>query len=548
MTVILSRTEAQRALERGVEVLVIGGGITGAGVALDAASRGYSVGLVERADYASGTSSRSTKLVHGGIRYLPQGHLALVREGLRERGRLLRLAPHLVHPLSFVVPLYAGLRRPLGVRIPSLLRPLAPLGIRMGLAAYDMFARDSRLHHRAMTRAQVERDVPDLSPDGLRGALVYYDARADDVRLTHAVLATARAHGAVTCNYAVVTALRREGGRVTGVAVEDRLLGRSFEVSARFVVNATGIWGEQIATMDPKPQFRIRHSKGSHLVLRPGAVAHKEAIVIPETDDGRLAFIVPWAGRHVLGTTDDAYDGDLSWPLVSKNDVDYLLDHANRYLRQPLRNDDVTAAFAGIRPLVAAASGPTSVIGRDHHVAISPGGLISIVGGKLTGYRAMAEDTVDAITSRDGSRRQCLTATLPLAGAIGLEEARAALSASGLAADQQTHLLESYGAVGLDLLALMRADQSLAHRLSPGLAVTAAEVVYACRAEQAATLADCMFLRTRLAVLSTDAADAAVETVASLMATELGWDKAEVQRQRETYEEQRERESSWKAR
>ncbi|MBM3469755.1 MAG: glycerol-3-phosphate dehydrogenase/oxidase [Armatimonadetes bacterium] len=541
-----SRAGSLAAIGRGVEVLVIGGGITGAGVALDAASRGYRVGLVEQADYAGGTSSRSTKLVHGGIRYLPQGHLALVREGLRERGRLLRLAPHLVHPLSFIVPLYAGLRRPLGVWIPSFLRPFAPLGIRVGLAAYDLFARDPALHHQTMSRAQVERQVPDLKPDGLRGALVYYDARADDVRLTHAVLATARAHGAATCNYAAVRALRRDGDRIAGAAVEDRLTGRSFEVSARFVVNATGIWGEQIAALDPKPEFRIRHSKGSHLVLRPGAVAHKEAIVIPETDDGRLAFIVPWAGRHVLGTTDDAYDGDLSSPLVTGGDVDYLLDHANRYLRRPLGSGDVTGAFAGIRPLVASASGPTSVMGRDHHVAVSPGGLISIVGGKLTGYRAMAEDTVDAIAARDGTRRPCRTADLPLAGGAGLEQARAALAAAGLAPDQQVHLLESYGAASLDVLALMKAEPALAGRLVAGFAATAAEVVYACRAEQASMLTDCMFLRTRLAVLDAGAADAAVETVASLMAAELGWDAAEVCRQREFYEEQRERESSWK--
>lgn len=542
----LSRTESLTSLERGVEVLVIGGGITGAGVALDAASRGYRVGLVEQADYAGGTSSRSTKLVHGGIRYLPQGHLALVREGLRERGRLMRLAPHIVHPLSFTIPLYAGLKRPLGVRVPSVFRRFAPLGIRMGLAAYDLFARDRALHHRTMSRAQVERDVPDLNPEGLRGALVYYDARADDVRLTHAVLATARAHDAVTSNYAAVTALRAAGGRITGATVEDRLTGRSFEVSARFVVNATGIWGEQVAALDPKPEFRIRHSKGSHLVLRPGAVAHEEALVIPETDDGRLAFIVPWAGRHVLGTTDDAYDGDLSAPLVTGDDVAYLLDHANRYLRRPLGHGDITGAFAGIRPLVASASGPTSVMGRDHHVAVSPGGLTSIVGGKLTGYRAMAEDAVDAITDREGTRRPCRTAGLPLAGAAGLEDARAAFVESGLAPDQRTHLLESYGSAGMDVLALMWADPALAGRLVPGIAVTAAEVVYACRVEQASTLADCMFLRTRLAVLDGEAADGAVEAVASLMAAELGWDAAEAVRQRETYEEQRDRESAWK--
>lgn len=540
-----SRDEHLHALETGVEVLVIGGGITGAGVALDAASRGYRVGLVEQADFASGTSSRSTKLVHGGIRYLPQGHIALVREGLRERTLLLKLAPHLVHPQPFVIPLYAGVKRPLGVRIPAIVRPFAPLGIRAGLIAYDLFAHSPALHHHAWSREQLEHEVPDLRTDGLRAALVYYDARTDDVRLTHGVLATARAHGAVTVNYAAVTGLLRSGDRVTGARVENRLTGRNFDVPARFVVNATGIWGEQVAGLDRTPLFRVRHSKGSHLVLRDGAVSGSTAIVIPETDDGRLAFIVPWAGRPLLGTTDDHYDGDLSNPTVTPGDVAYLLEHANRYLRRPLRGQDITAAFAGVRPLVAAASGPTSALARDHVVAASPGGMISIVGGKLTSYRRMAEDTVNAIAAQEGVRRPCRTTTLFLSGAEALNEVRAEVGRSHLAPDQKIRLLEWYGSAARDLLSLTQVEASLADRLAPGAAATAAEVVYACRAEEAVTLADGMFLRTRLAVIDGDAASGAVNTVAALMARELNWDAAEMRRQRAAYEAQQDRERRW---
>lgn len=543
--VTVSRDAQMRALEAGVDILVIGGGITGAGVALDAAARGYRVGLVERADFASGTSSRSTKLVHGGIRYLPQGHLALVREGLRERARLLRLAPHLVRPLPFVVPIYADARRPLGVRVPSLIRPFVPLGVRVGLAAYDLFAGSGGLRHRALPKAEVARRAPELRTDGLRAALLYYDARADDVRLTHAVLTTARAHGAVTVNYAEVTALRRAGDRISGARIADRLTGRSLDVDARFVINATGIWGEEVAAMEGPPAFRVRHSKGAHLVLRPEAISGDVALVIPETDDGRLAFIVPWAGRWVLGTTDDAYAEDLAAPTATPGDAAYLLEHANRYLRRPLVAADVSAAFAGIRPLVAAAAGPTAGLARDHRIEVSAGGLVSIVGGKLTTYRKMAEDAVDAVVARDGGGRPCRTATLLLAGAARLDETRAGLAASPLAADQRDRLLEWYGDASLALLDLIRAEPGLAARLAPGLPASAVEVVFACRAEQAVTLSDGLFLRTRLAAMDAEAADRAVETVAGLMARELGWDAAEIRRQREAYEAVCDRERRW---
>ncbi len=529
-------------------MLVIGGGITGAGVALDAASRKYRVGLVEQGDFASGTSSRSTKLVHGGIRYLPQGHIMLVREALRERRRLLHLAPHLVRPLLFLVPLYVGLTRPLGLRLPLAVRPLTPLGIRLGLIAYDVLARSNAPRHRKVTRAWMEREVPDIRSDNLRAAFLYSDAHTDDARLTHAVLATARAYGAVTLNYTKVVDFQHVSGRLTGARVEDRLTGRLMEVSTRFVVNASGVWAERVAAMDGAPPFHLRHSVGTHLVLRPGAIRTSVAVVIPETDDGRLAFIVPWADRFMLGTTDRPYDDDLSAPVPTRGEAAYLLDHANRYLRRRLGPDDVTAAFAGIRPLVAAAEGSTAALARDHRVETSPGGLISIVGGKLTTYRKMAEDTVDAIAAREGSLRRSTTATIPLAGSNGLAEARAALATTRLSADQRDHLLDRYGSAALDIMALIKAEPGLARPLVDGLAVTAAEVVYACRAEQALSLTDCLYLRTRLAVLDAVIAEGAVDPTIELMARELGWDAAERRHQQRMYEERRDRERAWAGR
>jgi glycerol-3-phosphate dehydrogenase len=544
----LTRQEHLNALTQGVDVLVIGGGITGAGVALDAATRGYRVGLADAADFARGTSSRSTKLIHGGIRYLPQGHIGLVREGLRERTRLLRLAPHVVYPQPFVIPLYAGAARPLGVAIPRIGRPFAPLGIRTGLLAYDLFAGRPDLRHRALSRDQVERQVPDLRTEHLRAALVYYDGRTDDVRLTQVVLATARAHGARTVNYAAAVGLLRAGTRIAGARIEDRLTGRTVEVPARFVVNAAGIWGEQVAALDGAPSFHIRFSKGTHLVLRAGVLRTETAIVIPETDDGRLAFIVPWAGRPLLGTTDDPYVGDLAAPRATPEDARYLLDHANRYLRRPLRPDDVTAAWAGIRPLVAAAAGgPTAAISRDHVVSASPGGMISIVGGKLTSYRKMAEDAVDALARQEGADRPCRTRDLMLAGSDRLEETREALAASALSAEQQTHLLEMYGSAALEILAQMRADPTLSSPLHPAVRTIGAEIVYACRAELAVSLADVMFLRTRIAEIDHAAAAEAAPAAARLMARELAWDGTEERRQRDTFEQELDRERGWAA-
>ncbi len=519
-----------------LDVVVIGGGITGAGVALDAASRGYSVGLVEQADFASGTSSRSTKLIHGGIRYLAKGQMHLVREALHERTVLLRLAPWLVRPQPFLIPLYGHLRRPLGVRVPFTLRRLAPLGVRIGLWGYDRFARSGPLAHRRVSRDEVGQLAPGLVREGLQAAYIYYDARTDDVRLTLTVLATSRRYGASTGNYARVCEFLYRSARITGVRIEDRLTGQIHEVAARHVVNATGIWSERVAELDAPPPMRIRHSKGIHLVLQKGCLASDTSVVIPETDDGRLLFLTPWVGHMLLGTTDDPYAGPLDAPEATAGEIVYLLEHANRYLRPPVGPDKIAGLYAGLRPLIASRDAAPSNLSREHAVVTSPSGLISIVGGKLTSYRKMAEDTVDEIVRRDGEYRPCRTASLALAGTEGWEEAREELAASGLRADQQEHLIVAYGARVQEILAIAKETADLRLPLTPDEPVLSAEVLYACRAEMCVSLEDFMFLRSRLSIVAEDAGAAVVEHVANLMTAELGWDAAERARQRAMWE------------
>ena len=534
MSPLLSRDEQLASLGRPLDVLVIGGGITGAGVALDAVTRGYRVGLVEQADFASGTSSRSTKLIHGGIRYLARGELKLVGEALRERARLLRLAPHLVRPQPFLIPLYEGLTRPLGVAVAASLRPAVPWGVRAALWAYDRLAQMPTMRHRRLTVEDAVSLVPALSTTGLRAAFLFYDARTDDVRLTLGVLALARRFGAATANYAQVRSLAYAQNRVSGARVEDRLTSRTLDVRARHVVNATGVWAERVAAMDGAPPFRIRPSKGAHLVLRGQVLPSETAVVIPQTDDGRLAFLVPWSGRVILGTTDDRYDGGLDTAAASEADVTFLLRQANRVLRQQIDVSDVLGIYAGLRPLVEG-GGSSGDLPREHAVVESAGGLVSIVGGKLTSYRKMAEDTVDMLAQRDGGHRPCRTRTLPLASAEDLGAAQQALARSGLSNGVQQHLLAAYGPAATEVAAIAGGDPAGRAPLAEDLPVLAAEVVYACRHEMALTLADMMFLRTRLSILCEDGGAGAVSRVADLMAGALGWDRAEVLRQRDAW-------------
>lgn len=522
------RERAFARLRQGVDVLIIGGGITGAGVALDAATRGYRVALVEQADFASGTSSRSTKLVHGGLRYLPQGQLRLVREALHERDRLRRLAPHLVRPLPFVVPLYRGMQRPLGIRVPKPMRPLTPLGIRLGLWGYDLLAR-SDLPHRRLGRDAALHYVPGLRPAGLHDAYLYFDAQTDDVRLTHAVLSTARRFGAITLNYVRATALAP--GRRSRVTLLDRLTEQPLDIEARHVVNAAGVWAGHVAAIGGALPWRIVHSKGVHLVLDRADLLDGAALVIPETDDGRLAFLLPWRGRLILGTTDEAYQGDLDAVRTEPAEARYLLAHLNRYLRSSVGPQAITGAYAGLRLLISHGDRRPADLARDHEVVEHDNGVVSIIGGKLTTYRRMAEDVVDVLVRHDRSDVPCRTDNLVLAGGEDHEAVHTQVlnmaEGLGLSLSQAEHLYETYGSGALRLIDLIRKEPALRRPLVPDLPVLAGEVVLACREEQAVTVPDWLILRSRLALLDRNHGRACAGDVAALMARELGWSDEE---------------------
>jgi glycerol-3-phosphate dehydrogenase len=550
------------------DVLVIGGGITGAGVALDAAARGLSVALVEQQDFAGGTSSRSTKLVHGGLRYLPMLDIVQVREDLQERGLLLRNAPYLVRPLPFVLPLYAEARRPLGLRLPAALRPLLPVGLACGLWAYDVLAglsADRRVPrrraasapsaaalratggvrpratepaaprlrmrpHRRLTPGAAAALVPPLRHTGLRQAYLYYDAVTDDARLVMTVLRTAARRGAAVVNYARVTDLVTASGRVTGARVRDLLSGRDLTVSAGTTVNATGVWAESVAGLAGRPTFHVRRAKGVHLVVSRRAVRlGRAALVLPETDDGRLAFVVPWQGAALIGTTDTEAAGPPDAPRADPGDVAYLLDHASRFLDVRLGRGDVLSVYAGVRALVTVghgAPGSSARLSRRHEVAPSAEGFVTVVGGKLTTYRRMAEDVVNHVTGRPRGAPSPTRALL-LEGAEGLAGALPALRACarslGVSRRTLVHLVWSYGTGAAAILDLVAGCPDLGAPLAEGQPHIGAEVVAAARDEMAVTVADVLVRRTRLAHLLPDQGREIAPRAAALMADQLGW-------------------------
>jgi glycerol-3-phosphate dehydrogenase len=513
------------------DVLVIGGGITGAGVALEAAASGLSVALLEQGDFAGGTSSRSTKLVHGGLRYLPMLDIGQVREDLQERDTLLRIAPYLVRPLPFVLPLYARSRRPLGLGLPPILRAGLPLGVAGGLWLYDVLAGSRGVRrHRALTSAGAASLVPSLRLDGLRRAYLYYDAVTDDARLVIAVLRTAVGRGAVACNYVRATGLLMKDGRVAGARAVDLVSGQHLCVSARTTVNATGVWADSVAAFGGRPSFTIRRSKGVHLVLPAGRLRlGRAALVVPETDDGRLAFVVPWRSVVLVGTTDTEWEGPADTPPVEGPDVDYLLDHASRYLTVRLTRGDVLGVYAGLRPLVGVSRGtdrPGARLSRRHEIVRSAEGLITVIGGKLTTYRKMAEDVVHLIRGRS-SRSPSPTRGLLLEGADGLADAlprlRSRARGLGLSARTCLHLLRSYGTGTDALLDLVTDAPALGQPLAPGYPHIAAEVVAAVREEMAQTVEDVLVRRTRLAHLLPRQGREIAARVAGVMAADLGW-------------------------
>lgn len=540
------RTQHIEALARNrFDVLVIGGGVTGAGVALDAVTRGYSVALVEKADFASGTSSKSTKLAHGGIRYLPNFDFALVHEALVERGLMLQNAPYLVHPLGFVLPLYKGDRHPVGMPFTT------PGGIGLsylldiGLWTYDILAgRRNIRRHRRLKRAKVMDMVPTLLTDGLKEGFIYYDAQTHDARLTVALIKTAARSGAVVANYAEVTSFVTEGGKVKGAVVRDLLSGEEVTVSARHIVNATGIYSERVEEMTGEiPQVQVEPSKGVHLVLaREDLQLGDNAIVLPETEDKRILFIVPWGSRAIFGTTDTG-SGDLDHPRASQDDVNYLLKYLNRYLTVNISESDIVSVYAGYRPLVKPRNTKVSTakLSRSHVVLQGSSGLVSIVGGKLTTYRRMAQDTVDVLSKRDGARPVHPTINLPLLGSAGWSvrkpemERRAAKL--GLAEPVIEHLEGAYGTEADSVMDLVQQDASLGERLVADLPYIKAEVVYACRYEMAMKPQDVLARRTSIILEDRRQGAGVVNEVAALMARELRWSETQQEAMASSYRE-----------
>src|SRR6266566_2038800 len=517
------------------DVLVIGGGVTGAGVALDAVARGYKVALVEKVDFASGTSSKSTKLVHGGIRYLPNFDFALVHEALVERGALLRNAPYLVQPVGFVLPLYEGDRHPVGMPFTT------PGGIGLGLIMdiglwmYDlmagMFAGSRGVkRHRRLSRNKVMELAPALVTEKLKEGFIYYDAQTNDARLTLALIRTAAQFGATIANYAEVTSFVTENGKVTGAHVRDQLGNQDITVRARHIVNATGVFSEQIeALAGYEPQVQVNPSKGVHLVFSCEDVKlGNDAIVLPETDDKRILFLVPWESRAIFGTTDTG-SGDLDHPTATEADISYLLNHLKRYLSVHLTEDNIISVYAGYRPLLSSRGSEhsTAKLSRTHAVLQSPSGLVTIVGGKLTTYRRMAQDTVDVLSRRDGSSPIHPTQNLPLQGSAGWPARQRELeikgTALGLSPQILEHLGRSYGSEAMELLKLIEGDAELGRRLIDDLPYTRAEVVYACLQEMAMTPDDVLARRTRITIEDRHRGLGILDDVVGLMAKELGW-------------------------
>jgi glycerol-3-phosphate dehydrogenase len=534
----------ERLASESFDLLVIGGGITGAGVALDAAGRGLRTALVERGDFAAGTSSRSSKLVHGGLRYLQQKEFRLVYEALAERQRLLRLAPHLVKPLPFLIPVFAS-----GVAGLARARAYAR-GVGTALWMYDATggARIGKLHKRLSKREALEL-MPDLDGRKLAAGFLYYDARVDDARLTLTVVKTAASLGAVVANRVEATGLRREsaGGRIDGAVLTDRLTGRRMETRAAVVINAAGVWADELRALDEGANpHSIRPAKGVHITLPAGRPALDIAAVLSVPGDRRSVFVVPWGDRIYVGTTDTDYDGPLDEPECTAADVDYLLGALNAWITKPVGRHEVLGTWAGLRPLVggsgpaaeAAPSSKTADLSRRHSVRVAPSGLVTIVGGKLTTYRAMAEDTVDEAVGVIRRHRpvrvpDSRSGSTPLFGADGYEELTGPGAAErlGLPADVVAHLAGRFGGHTRAVAAMVRERPELGERLVPGLPYLKAEAVYAVRYEMALTLEDVLSRRTRALLLDAAASAGAAQAVAEIIGAELGWSDEEQARQ-----------------
>jgi glycerol-3-phosphate dehydrogenase len=515
-SVVHRDAEIADAASSTVDVLVIGMGATGAGIALDAASRGMSVVAVDKGDVASGTSSKSSKLIHGGLRYLENLELGLVHESVVERQILQRLAPHLVRPMDFVYPVLSDTAK------------AALIGV--GLTTYDVFAgvRNVRRHRRVSAEDAIEL-VPPLAGSDLSRAYVYGDCATDDARLVLAVVRAARGFGAVTLTYTEVVDLLEDDSRAAGASVRDVLTGADYDVRARHVVNATGVWVDRIRLLeDPAQQLSLQPSKGVHLVLDHDSLPLTGAsLVLPSRQgDERSMFVIPWGRQTIVGTTDTPYDGPLDSPSVEQPDVDYCLAATNAVFGTRLDQSDVVGGWAGLRPLLrsAAAANPSDM-SRRHAVTEGPSGLVTVTGGKLTTFRRMAKDVVDRLVARDERHARCRTAEIPLGSTRPYQRQLADLLAgTSLDAELAELLVRQYGAAAPDVAALAFSPE-LALPMSSAAAHVLAEVVYAARHEGAATLADVLSRRTRLSLRARDAALPTAPLAAELLARELGRDE-----------------------
>ena len=531
---MIPRSDALATLEReSFDIAVVGGGITGAGVALDAASRGYSVALVEKGDFAAGTSSRSSKLVHGGLRYLQNFDLGLVREALLERSLLVELAPHLVKPLPMLVPGFGGKR------------PDRKLGV--GLNMYDVMSwrrgRDEEWspdRHRIVGHAETLELAPALEARDPNAAYLFYDCQTDDVRLVLTVLGEAERFGAVLANRCEATGLVERAGRAAGLLVRDAD-GGEFELSAANVVNATGVWADRLRPDEiygEEEVPRIRPSRGTHVTL-PRAALDVRAGVIAPAGAGRTVFALPWLGRTLLGTTDNDYEGGLEHVPPSAADVDYLLEAVNAFFETSIAPSDLSGAYAGVRPLISSADPKKSVdISRRAELYETSSGLVTITGGKLTTWRRMAKLAVDRIVEREGREASCRTHEIPL----GLPLDPAELPELETVDDEsRAHLATRYGHAAQFVLRLVEAAPELGERISPELPDIVAEAPFAAAHEQARSLGDVLLRRTRLGLLDARPLTAPgaerPRVVAKAMAAELGWDDARVARELDDWRE-----------
>ncbi|HEX6229442.1 MAG TPA: glycerol-3-phosphate dehydrogenase/oxidase [Solirubrobacterales bacterium] len=543
---MLSRAAAIDAIAgHHFEVVVIGGGITGAGVALDAASRGYSVALLERGDYAIGTSSRSSKMVHGGLRYLQNLDLGLVREALIERQLMVQLAPHLVYPTPFIVPSFAAERldRRVGIGL-NMYDVMATT--RVGRSRREMRASKeededfywSPDRHRTIDREEVLELVPALESRGPNDAYLFYDCQTDDVRLVLTVLGEAERFGAVMLNGAEVIELLSDGGLATGVAFVDSDSGERFEVESDNVVNATGVWADRIRpeeVLEEEDVPRIAPSRGTHVLLDQADLSTGSAACIVPAGEGRTIFALPWYGRTLVGTTDNEYDGDIDHPRPGGDEVAYLLNAVSSFFGTSLAESDLVGAYAGVRPLISTGDPKKSVdISRKAELYETSSGMLTITGGKLTTWRRMAKQTVDRLVEREGREAACRTAEIPLGMPARSEDLEAPEAVGGEAVSQ---LAFRYGHAARAVLDLAWKDPKLAAPIVEGRPDLLAEAAIAARSEQARSVADVLLRRTRLGVLAAPqlrTAEAA-RPVAEAMGGELGWSRRRIRREAEAW-------------